>query len=119
MDLYGEGRDEMKTVKVPDSLKDVFEYLEGESLDQKLVYLIVSDLKRRLQTCSQRIVEFEAKYGMRFEVFAQAWQAEKIPNRYSHEVERDYMEWESLVDEYELLLSNLKKLKSQPSSGGS
>ena len=103
----------METVKVPDSLKDVFEYLEGETSGQKLVYLVVSDLKRRLQTCSQRIVEFEAKYGLRFEAFAQAWQAEKIHNRYSHEVEHDYMEWESLVDEYELLLSNLKKLKRE------
>jgi translation initiation factor 2 alpha subunit (eIF-2alpha) len=103
----------METVKVPDSLKDIFEYLEGETSDQKLVCLIVNDLKRRLQTCSQRIVKFEAKYGMRFEAFTQAWQAEEITNRYSHAVERDYMEWESLVDEYELLLSNLKKLKRE------
>ena len=109
----------MTTVKVPDSLKDVFEYLEGESLDQKLLYLVVSDLKRRLQACSQRIVEFEAKYGMRFEAFVRAWQAEEIPNRYSHDVERDYMEWESLVDEYELLLSNLKKLRREVLSVGS
>jgi hypothetical protein len=103
----------METVKVPDSLKDIFEYLEGETSDQKLVYLIINDLERRLQTCSQRIVRFEARYGMRFETFTQAWQAKEITNRYSHAVERDYMEWESLVDEYELLLSNLKKLKRE------
>ena len=103
----------MATVEVPDSLKSIFEYLEGETADQKLVHLISNDLERRLQTCSQRIVKFEAKYGMRFDHFARAWQTEQIANRYSHEVERDYMEWESLVDEYELLLSNLKKVKSQ------
>ncbi len=103
----------MGTVEVPDSLKGILEYLEGETTDQKLVHLIINDLERRLQTCSQRIVKFEAKYGMRFEDFAQAWQAEQITDRYSHKVERDYMEWESLVDEYELLLSNLKKLKSE------
>jgi len=103
----------MATVEVPDSLKGIFEYLEGETADQKLVHLIINDLERRLQACSQRIVKYEAKYGMRFESFAQAWQAEQITDRYSHEVERDYMEWESLVDEYELLLSNLKKLKGE------
>jgi len=108
----------METVKVPDSLKDIFEYLEGETSDQKLVCLIVNDFKGRLQTCSQRIVKFEAKYGMRFEAFTQAWQAKEITNRYSHAVERDYMEWESLVDEYELLLSNLKKLKREVLSAG-
>jgi len=103
----------METVQVPDSVKGIFEYLEGETADQKLVHLVINDLERRLQTCSQRIVRFEAKYGMRFEAFAQAWQVEQISNPYSHEVERDYMEWESLVDEYELLLSSLKKLKSE------
>jgi len=101
----------METMKVPDSLKDILEYLEGESLDKKLVHLIANDLKRRLQLCSQRIVEFEAKYGMGFEEFAHAWQSGEIPNRYSHEVERDYMEWESLADEYKLLLAQLKKIK--------
>ena len=50
---------------------------------------------------------------MRFEAFTQAWQAKEITNRYSHAVERDYMKWESLVDEYELHLSNLKKLKRE------
>ena len=103
----------MEIVKVPDSLKGIFEHLEGETSDQKLAHLIVNDLKTRLRRCSQRIVKFEAKYGMRFGAFAQAWQAEEITNRYSHTVEHDYMEWESLVDEYELLLSNLKKLKTE------
>lgn len=106
----------METVKVPDSLKDVLDYLEGESLDEKLIHLITNELQRRLQACSQRIVDFEAKYGMDFEEFTNAWQAGEIPNRYSHEVERDYMEWESLSDEYKLLLSQLKRLKSELSS---
>jgi len=37
-------------------------------------------------------MEFEAKHGMQFEEFATKWKADKIPNRYSHEIERDYME---------------------------
>ena len=103
----------METVKVPDSFRDVLEYLEGDSLDKKLVHLITNELKRRLQACSHRIVDFEAKYGMGFEEFARAWQGGEIPNRHSHEVERDYMEWESLSDEHKLLLSQLKKLKRE------
>lgn len=38
---------------------------------------------------------FEAKYGLTFADFAQAWQEGKIPDKYSHEVERDFMEWEA------------------------
>lgn len=101
----------METVKLPDALLSALDYLEGESLDKKLVQLVTNDLKRRLQVCSQRIIDFEAKYGMEFEEFARAWQAGEAPNRYSHGVERDYMEWESLIDEYKLLLSQLKRLK--------
>jgi len=55
-------------------------------------------------------MEFEAKYGIQFEEFAAKWNADKIPNRYSHEIERDYMEWESLVDEHKILLLQLRKL---------
>lgn len=107
----------MKTMRVPETLTDILEYLEGETFDKKLVHLIANDLKNRLHACSQRIVEFEAKYGMEFEEFERAWKEGQIPNAHSHEVERDYMEWESLIDEYEFLLSQLKKLKKESSSG--
>lgn len=101
----------MDTVRLPDALRDALEYLEGENLDNKLAQVVMNDLKRRLQTCSQRIVDFEAKYGMEFEEFTHAWRAAEIPNRHSHEVERDYMEWESLHDEFKQLLSQLERLK--------
>ncbi len=38
-----------------------------------------------------------------------ALEAQKL----AHEVERDYMEWESLVDEHEMLLLQLRKLKGK------
>lgn len=100
-------------MKVPDFLRDILGYTEGKDLNEKLVHLIANDLKRRIHLCSDRIVEFETKYGMSFAEFKAAWEAGKIPNRYSHEVERDYMEWESLDDEYELLLAHLRKLKEE------
>jgi hypothetical protein len=106
----------METVKLPDALRDALDYLEGKSLDEKLAQLITNDLKRRLEICSQRIVDFEAKYGMEFEEFARAWQVGEIPNPYSHEVERDYMEWESLLDEFKQLLTQLKGLKRELSA---
>lgn len=38
---------------------------------------------------------FETKYGMPFAEFAVKWQADSIPQRRSHEIERDFMEWEA------------------------
>lgn len=103
----------MQILKLPESLQEILEFVEGKNLDEKLVQLIRNDLRRRLHVCSERIMEFEAKYGMQFEEFAKGWKADKIPNRYSHEIERDYMEWESLVDEHNVLLSQLKKIKDK------
>jgi len=100
-----------KILRLPESVQEILELVEGKNLDEKLVQLIRNDLKRRLHLCSERIMEFEAKYGMQFKEFAARWKVDKIPNRYSHEIERDYIEWESLVDEHEILLLQLRKLK--------
>lgn len=100
-------------MKVPDFLRDILGYTEGKDLKEKLVYLIANDLKRRLHLCADRILEYETKYGMSFQQFKAAWKAGRMANRYSHEVERDYMEWESLDDEYALLLSRLRRLKEK------
>jgi hypothetical protein len=42
---------------------------------------------------------YELKYGMTFSEFAVAWEKNDIPDRWSHSVERDYMEWEGLEAE--------------------
>ena len=102
-----------KILRLPESLQEILESVEGKNLDEKLIQLIRNDLRRRFHLCSERIMEFEAKYGMQFEEFVAKWKADKIPNRYSHETERDYMEWESLVGEHEMLLLQLRKLKGK------
>lgn len=100
----------MKTIKVPEPLDEILSSLEGNTLDGKLVHLIASDLTRRLQVCSNRTVPFEARYGMEFADFARAWEAGEIPDPFAHESERDYMEWESLVDESAFLRAQLRKV---------
>lgn len=100
----------MKVIRVPESLDEILSYLDGDSLDEKLVQLVASDLTRRLQVCSDRIVAFEAKYGMEFADFARAWEVGEIPSPSSHQSEADYMEWESLVDEAALRRTQLRKV---------
>jgi len=102
----------MKTLDISESMVEAMDYIEGDSLEGKISQLLINDLKNRLQRCSDRIVEFEAKYGYEFSEFKQAWQRKEINNRYSHEVESDFIEWESLVEERKYLLSKLKKLST-------
>jgi hypothetical protein len=61
--------------------------------------LICADLARWLWECKREIGDFELKYRMTFAEFAEAWENNDIPNKWSHQVERDYMIWEGLEAE--------------------
>lgn len=100
----------MKTIRVPESLDEILGSLEGDTLDSKLVHLVASDLTRRLEICSNRIVPFEAGHGVEFAGSARAWEAGEIPDPFAHESEWDYMKWENLVDELAFLRPQLRKV---------
>ncbi len=53
-------------------------------------------VKSKIKECNELIAHFESKYGMKFEEFKIKWKTGKIKDRYSHEVESDYIEWEAL-----------------------
>ena len=61
--------------------------------------LVSADLARRLRECECEIGDFELKYRMTFIELAEAWESNEIPNKWSHQVERDYMIWEGLEAE--------------------
>ena len=103
----------METLKLSDSIKEILEYAHGKTFDEKVSNLIFSDLDRRLHLCIERILGFEKKHGMSFEEFEKIWQGDKIPDKHSHDVESDYMEWESLDDEHRILLSLFKKVNEE------
>lgn len=103
----------MKTLDISESLVEAMDYIEGDSIEDKLFRLLVNDFKSRLQRCSERIVEYEAKYGYEFPDFKQAWDQREINDPHSHEIESDFMEWESLVEERKFLLTQLKKMSEK------
>jgi len=53
----------------------------------------------------------ELKYRMTFAEFAEAWEQGAIAGRWSHAVERDYMEWEGLEEERRQWLARLRALQ--------
>jgi hypothetical protein len=103
----------METLQISDSVKELLEYAEGNSLDDKLVKLVVSDLEKKLAICAERLYEFERKYALNFNEFKNTWELGAMSDKYSYSVESDYMEWESLDDEHRLLLSQLRKIKEK------
>jgi len=63
----------------------------------------------KLKEVEQQRKQFEERYQMDFEAFKQAWNDDRIPNKHSYEVERDYWEWEAAVTDEKRLLEMLEE----------
>ncbi len=103
----------METLQISNSMKEILQFAEGKTIQEKLARLLLSDLENRLRSCTERLYEFEKKYSLAFKQFKEAWEKDKVPEKFSYEIERDYMEWESLEDEHDLLLSKLREMKER------
>ena len=86
------------------------DHVEGETADGKLLALLTTYLQSQIRACEQEIATYELKYRMTFAEFAEAWEQGAIPDRWSHAVERDYMEWEGLEEERRRWLARLRAL---------
>jgi len=75
-------------------------------------------LRLRLHAVAGHLADFEARYGRTFEQFAADWNAGRQADRFSHRVERDFMEWEALTAERRDLLDLIREL-SAPADGAS
>ena len=108
----------MKTVKLPEGVLAELDRIEGKNLTAKIINLLQQRISMQLRECDEQILKYETKYGMNYEQFEAAWKSDEITDRYSHEVERDLMEWEGFVLERKRWLSTLRNLKEQDGSRG-
>jgi len=67
-------------------------------------------LRMRLRQVIDQLGAFEAGYGRTFEQFGADWNAARVADRFSHRLERDFMEWEALVMERHELLDLIREL---------
>ena len=66
----------------------------------------------RLHDVADQLVGFEARYGRTFEQFAADWSAGRQADRFSHRIERAFMEWEALTVERRELLDVIRELSA-------
>ena len=67
-------------------------------------------LRLRLRDIVDQLGIFEARYGRTFEQFATDWNAGRLADRFSHGIERDFMEWEALIMERQEILELIREL---------
>lgn len=85
--------------------------LTQESRVEVALPLAIKDWVRlRLKEAREQQEVYEQRYGMEFPAFKQAWQQDRISNKHSYEVERDYWEWEAATTDEERLQEMLESL---------
>lgn len=103
----------MKTIGLSEEILDKLKIIEGEEFDKKISNLLETNALMRLKECEEKLFDFEAKYGMDFEMFRKQWENEAIKDKHSHRVERDFMEWEGFESERKKWLKFLRDIKEK------
>ena len=94
--------------KIYDALVESF----GEAaLKGKIDDILLSAMENLLEQYAKRILALEEKYGVSFATFEKMWDEDKVKDRYGHEVEGDFMDWEMLEMEKRDMLSALARLR--------
>jgi hypothetical protein len=78
--------------------------LTQESRVEVALPIAIKDwIRLKLKEVREQQQAFEEQYGMDFQAFKDAWQDDRIPDKHSYEVERDYREWEAAITDEERL----------------
>ncbi len=101
----------MKTINLSEEMYDKLNIVEGKEIGEKISHLLEANALMRLKECEEQIFRFEARYGMDYKGFKTAWEKGDIKNKRSHQVERDFMEWEGFELERKKWLKTLKDIK--------
>jgi hypothetical protein len=72
--------------------------METKSEMQEVVREL-KELREQVRVLREQAAGFEERYHQSFAEFKQAWHSDKVADKYSFHVERDYWEWEAAVED--------------------
>lgn len=100
------------TLEIDQKLYDALVESFGEkALMGKIDDILLSAMENLLEKYTKGILVFEEKYGVPFAEFEKLWDEDRVKDKYGHEVEGDFMDWETLEMEKRDMLSALARLR--------
>jgi hypothetical protein len=88
----------MTELVISKSIYKILTDLTGEARFDVALHLATKELVAlKLKEVEEQINQFEQRHQMDFNRFSQAWNEDKIADKHSYEVERDYWEWEAAI----------------------
>ena len=100
----------METVTIEDRFVRILNLFEGVTMEERMRNSFKEALMSKVRVRNDAITALEAKYGMSFAKFQHAWDKDQIADKYSYEVEGDYIDWEALEMDKRKLLNALAEL---------
>jgi hypothetical protein len=82
-----------------------------EALKGKIDDILVSAMENLLEKYTKGILALEEKYGVSFTEFEKMWDEGRVKDRHGHEVEGDFIDWETLEMEKRDILAALARVR--------
>ena len=83
-----------------------------DALETRIDNILLSAMEGLLEKHVKAILMFEEKYGVSFPEFDKMWDEGRIPDKNTHAVESDYIDWEMLEMEKKDLLPVVSRLRT-------
>ena len=109
--LWKEVTKRVETLTIEDSFVRILNLFEGVTMKERMKNSFKEALMSKLRVRNDEITALEAKYGMSFSEFQRAWDKDQIADKYSYEVEGDYIDWEALEMDKRKLLNALAEVR--------
>jgi hypothetical protein len=103
--------DETVTVDLSPQVGFVLGSVAGETLHQKIVYLLQNEVRRHLEACERDQLELEIKHGLEYEAFVEKLESGALGDAFEYTLEMDTLRWGDLVAEKKHWLQQLNVLR--------
>lgn len=88
----------MTELEIPKGTIKILSDITGEPRPDVAIRMTLKDMiEHRLEKIEKEIKGLEKKYRTSFSEFEKNWKSGKIKNKFSYPVEKDYLEWDSLI----------------------
>lgn len=96
------------SIELPAEIQDIYANLFMQTPNECTIQLIINELRRRLVEYRQMDKTFREQFRMEFDEFKKKRIFESSIR--SYEVERDYCDWELILDGIQTVSAELRKL---------
>lgn len=99
------------TVELSPGTRPLLDSVAGETPAQKIVRLLLGEVRRHLETCERERLELEVKYSLEYESFRRKLEAGEFGDEFGYELEMDAIRWGDLIAEKRHWLQQASLLK--------